>query len=208
MELSALLASLDEAEAGRGGLILLGGEPGIGKSRLADEVAVNARGRGSVVLWGRGWEDAGAPPYWPWVQVLRSYFRQTDVDVARRQLGSAAADLAQMLPEVRDLIPDLAAPAAGESDAARFQLFDSATSYLRSAAEERFVDFLQARQRSQYGAAGRVAHRYGVFIQRQIEPWIAGGIANALVAAGQQVGTEIAACRTNTSSVRRWNRVS
>jgi tetratricopeptide (TPR) repeat protein len=136
-ELSVLVAGLEAAEAGAGGLILLGGEPGIGKSRLADEVAGHARQRGFVSLWGRGWEDAGAPPYWQWVQVLRSYLRQTDADVARRRLGAGAADIVQMLPELRDLFDDLTAQARSDSDAARFQLFDSTSSFLRAAGEDR-----------------------------------------------------------------------
>jgi predicted ATPase len=69
--LEALVAILAESRAGRGGLVLLGGEPGIGKSRLADELASLARNDGHLVLWGSGWEDAGAPPYWTWVQALR-----------------------------------------------------------------------------------------------------------------------------------------
>ena len=138
-ELAVLTAALDEAEAGRGGLVLLGGEPGIGKSRLADELAADARQRGMSVLWGRAWEDAGAPPYWPWVQVLRSHLRQTDAEDARRQLGPGAADIVQMLPEVRELIPELPPPASAESDAARFQLFDSTTSFLRAAGADRAI---------------------------------------------------------------------
>lgn len=133
-ELAAILARLDEAAAGHGGVVLLGGEPGIGKSRLADEVAAHARRRGFASLWGRGWEDAGAPPYWPWVQVLRSYLRQTDQDVARDRLAHGAADIMQMLPEVRELFPDLPASSGARSDAARFQLFDSTAAFLRAAA--------------------------------------------------------------------------
>jgi hypothetical protein len=133
-ELRELLEALAEAESGRGRLILLGGEPGIGKSRLADELATRARDRGYRVLWGRGWEDAGAPPYWPWVQALRALLRSTDPDDARQQMGSGAVDIAQMLPEVRELFADLPAPTPGGSDSARFQLFDSTATLLRNAA--------------------------------------------------------------------------
>ena len=56
-----------------GRLILLAGEPGIGKSRLAEELVSQARGRGARVLVGRCWEAGGAPAYWPWVQSLRGY---------------------------------------------------------------------------------------------------------------------------------------
>ena len=76
-ELQELLRGLDQAATGRGGLVLIRGEPGIGKSRLADELATRARERGVRVLWGRAWTDAGAPPYWPWIQVLRSLVRAT-----------------------------------------------------------------------------------------------------------------------------------
>ena len=71
-ELDQLLSLLDEAQAGRGRIALLVGEPGIGKSRLADEVMNTARARGAVVLIGRCWEAGGAPAYWPWVQSLRA----------------------------------------------------------------------------------------------------------------------------------------
>src|SRR5215212_5347651 len=70
-ELAALSACLDAALAGRGGGVLLAGEPGIGKTRLAEEIAALARERGARVLWGRTYEGEGAPAYWPWIEVLR-----------------------------------------------------------------------------------------------------------------------------------------
>lgn len=133
-ELRELDEALDGAASGRGRLILLGGEPGIGKSRLADELATRARASGYQVLWGRGWEDAGAPAYWPWVQALRTYLRSTDTEDVRQQMGSGAGDIAQMLPEVRALFPDLPSPSNGGSESARFQLFDSMATLLRNAA--------------------------------------------------------------------------
>jgi tetratricopeptide (TPR) repeat protein len=147
-ELRDLLEVLTESAAGHGHLILLGGEPGIGKSRLADELAARARERGHQVLWGRGWEDAGAPPYWLWVQALRTHLRSTAVDELRQQIGSGAADVAQMLPELRDLFPDLPPPPDAASESARFQLFDSTATLLRNAARARpllvVLDDLQA----------------------------------------------------------------
>ena len=132
-ELGTLLEGLESAVAGRGRLILVGGEPGIGKSRLADELAGMARDRGIGVLWGRGWEDAGAPAYWPWVQALRTLLRTETPEAIRGYLGSGAADVAQILPELRTILPDLPSRSP-DSDAARFQLFDSTADLIRHAA--------------------------------------------------------------------------
>lgn len=63
---------LERALAGQGKLLLFTGEPGIGKSRLMEQLAREAAGRGAVVAWGRSWEAGGAPAYWPWMQVFRS----------------------------------------------------------------------------------------------------------------------------------------
>ena len=133
-ELAELLAALDETRAGRGRAVLLGGEPGIGKSRLADELSTRASGLGCRVLWGRGWEDAGAPPYWPWVQALRSLIRSMSSDDLARQLGLGAADMAQMLPELKQMFPELTRPSDADAETARFRLFDSTATLLRNAA--------------------------------------------------------------------------
>jgi hypothetical protein len=69
-ELDELGGALARLGAGQGGLYLLAGEPGIGKSRLASEVAAIARDRASRVAWGRCWEGGGAPAFWPWREAL------------------------------------------------------------------------------------------------------------------------------------------
>lgn len=134
-ELMLLVGGLEEAKKGRGSLLLIGGEPGIGKSRLVAEFASVARDRDVSVLWGRVWEGGGAPAYWPWIQALRAHLRATGAERFREQLGAGAADVAHLLPEVRTLV-DQPLSGAVEADAARFQLFDSVTSLLRSAAGE------------------------------------------------------------------------
>jgi DNA-binding SARP family transcriptional activator len=136
-ELAELLDGLEEALSGRGRLYLIAGEPGIGKSRLADELIARARARGARILVGRCWEAGGAPAYWPWVQPLRAYVRDADPEAVRAQLGAGAADLAQIVPELRELFPDLPSPEPAESEAARFRLFDSTASFLRNASGER-----------------------------------------------------------------------
>ena len=131
-ELSELERALDGAVTGRGRVVLLAGEPGIGKSRLAEELMTEARGRGARVLVGRCWEAGGAPAYWPWVQSLRAHVRETEPDELRAQLGDGAADLAQLLPELRTLFPGLPEPPALDSDGARFRLFEAVAAFLRN----------------------------------------------------------------------------
>jgi DNA-binding SARP family transcriptional activator/tetratricopeptide (TPR) repeat protein len=136
-ELEELLAGLEDALAGRGRLFLLVGEPGIGKSRLADEVSLRARSRGARVLFGRCWEAGGAPAYWPWVQSLRAYVRSVEPEALRAQLGAGAAEVAQILPELRELLPGLAEATSLDSEGARFRLFDATADFLRKASESR-----------------------------------------------------------------------
>jgi DNA-binding CsgD family transcriptional regulator len=136
-ELAVLTADLDAAVGGRGGVVLLAGEPGIGKTRLAEELAAAAASRGVLVLWGRCWEGEGAPAFWPWVQFIRAYIRTADPVGLRQDMGAGAADIAQVVPAVRELLPDLPAPPPVEPEAARFRLFDSLAGFLRAAAARR-----------------------------------------------------------------------
>ncbi len=136
-ELAELLRGLEDALGGSGRLFLLAGEPGIGKSRLAEELVVRAKARGARVLVGRCWEAGGAPAYWPWVQSLRSYVREADREELRAQLGSGATELAQILPELRELLPRLPEPSSLESESARFRLFDATAEFLRKASAGR-----------------------------------------------------------------------
>ncbi len=134
-ELGELGAALDDAIAGRGRMVMLVGEPGIGKTRTARELAAHAVTRGAEVLWGRCREQQGAPPYWPWVQPIRSYIGARDAEVLRTQMGPGAADMADIIPEIQELFPDLGSPPVLESDAARFRLFNSITTFLKNAAQ-------------------------------------------------------------------------
>ena len=135
-ELAELLAGLDDAVAGRGRLFLLGGEPGIGKSALAEQLAQHARDRGLRVVAGRCWEAGGAPPYWPWVQSIRALFEGLDEEARRAHAGALAADLAQMLPELDAGDGSLDDRGTLDPDTARFRLFDATATFLRSVARE------------------------------------------------------------------------
>jgi eukaryotic-like serine/threonine-protein kinase len=135
-ELERLRESVDSALAGRGSLQLLVGEPGIGKTRAAEELATYARVSGARVYWGRCREDEGAPAYWPWVQAIRSYAREADPVALAWQLGAGAAEVAQLIPEVAEKL-DVEPAKGADSEEARFRLFDSVTSLLLAVARDR-----------------------------------------------------------------------
>jgi DNA-binding SARP family transcriptional activator len=136
-QLAELMAGIEKLQRGRGSLFLLRGEPGIGKTWLADEGAARAAERGALVLAGRCWESGGAPAYWPWVQCLRRLVEQSEPDTLAAHLAGGAADVARIVPELRELLPNLPRPPAVEPEGARFRLFDAVTTLLRNAARSR-----------------------------------------------------------------------
>jgi predicted ATPase len=136
-ETEALLAGLGDATSGRGRFFALGGEPGIGKTRLADEFSTRAKAGGALVLWGRCWEAGGAPAYWPWIQSLRGLLRELDPEALGERVAGGGADLAQMLPELRERLPDLSEPSPASPGTARFRLFDALSGFLRRTSEDR-----------------------------------------------------------------------
>jgi DNA-binding SARP family transcriptional activator len=147
-ELAELAGSLEDALRGRGSVVLIAGEPGIGKSRLAEELIARARERDARILVGRCWEAGGAPAYWPWVQALRTHVRESAPDELRSQLGQGGPELATILPELREVLPDLRHVQAPDSEGARFRLFETVAAFLRNAASSKpvaiFLDDLQA----------------------------------------------------------------
>lgn len=132
-ELAAATAALDHALAGRGQLLLLAGEPGIGKTRLAAELAELARGRGATALWGRCQEGEEERAYWPWEQLLRAGLPDWDLDLVERALGDGAAEFAELVPELRWRLTELPRPAP-DPERARARLFDAVSALLASGA--------------------------------------------------------------------------
>ncbi len=121
---------------------MLAGEPGIGKTRLTEELTKEAASHQVRVLWGRCWEGGGAPAYWPWIQALREAIRScesTELVAARSWLQY----IARMLPELQSSLPEgefsagslpamLSVPGQqNDPEPARFRLFDCITNFLR-----------------------------------------------------------------------------
>ena len=132
-EMDELRAGLEDSLSGRGRLMMLVGEPGIGKTRTSEEFATYAGLRNAQVVWGRCYEGEGAPAYWPWVQAIRSYVHEKEPNELMSEMGPGAADIAQVVSEVKERLPGLPAPPTLEPDQARFRLFDSITTFLKNA---------------------------------------------------------------------------
>ncbi len=148
-ELSELRGALEQSLAGRGSCFLISGEPGIGKTRLADELANHARARGVRVVWGRCWQEDGAPAYWPWLQVLRACLESIDPEQRHLILESEVAphigeDIAQIIPELRPMLEPRRSASAPKLDPeqARFRMFDSVATLLKQFARSKATLFV------------------------------------------------------------------
>ena len=106
-ELERLRTAFDEALAGRGRLVMLVGEPGIGKTRTAQELETYARMRGAQVLWGANHESSGAPPFYPFIQVGRQWGAATanDLSVIRPVLANEGSELVRSSPSSASCCP-------------------------------------------------------------------------------------------------------
>ncbi len=134
-ELARLHRQFDEAFAGRGSLVMLVGEPGIGKTRTVQELETYARIRGGIALWGAAHEAAGAPAYWPWVQVGRMYGSANDVTELAPDMQGKGSLLVSIFPERREDANFAEPEALDDPEAAQFRLFDAYTTFVRAMAK-------------------------------------------------------------------------
>jgi class 3 adenylate cyclase len=129
-----LLRTWKEARAGARRVVLVSGEPGMGKTRLAAEVAAAAHDDGATVLFGRCDEDLGVP-YQPFVEALDAYASTCPADELAEQVGAYGGDLARLVPRLSSRIPDLPEPLRAEPDTERYRLFEAVRTFLSAIAD-------------------------------------------------------------------------
>ncbi|MEA2300950.1 MAG: hypothetical protein QOE44_1485, partial [Solirubrobacteraceae bacterium] len=129
-ERGALVESWDRAVEGGRQVVVISGEPGIGKTRLVTQTARTALPDDAVILYGRCDEDQGMP-YYPWLEVLRDY-----VQIApRRLLRPRASELSRLVPGLGARLGTVAPPRASDPETERYLLFEAVQSLLAAAAE-------------------------------------------------------------------------
>ena len=134
-ELATLTARLEAAAHGEGGIALISGEPGIGKSRVLRQLADGARESGWLVLSGRAYDTEGMPPYLPFIEALRQYVETCPPPELRVQLARGAAEVALLVPEVLERVSGIK-PSPPLSRDERFRLFEGVTGFLLNIARE------------------------------------------------------------------------
>lgn len=135
-ELQRLRSAFDQAFSGRGTVVALVGEPGVGKTRTTQELETYARLRGALVLWGRTHESGGAPAYWPWLQVGNAWGAAVDLlgrGGGRLQGGAGNVfELTRLFPALRQLPGFIEPPVEADPEAAQFRLFDAYAQFMRN----------------------------------------------------------------------------
>jgi tetratricopeptide (TPR) repeat protein len=134
-ELAELMTHLDRMLLGQGGLVLLGGEPGVGKTRLARELQRAARERGCVVITGQCYEQEGAPPFGPFVETMEQAVRLVP-EALRAAIGDVAAELAMMAPALRRVFADIPPLPEIPPEQRRPVLFNAYLTYLQRASSK------------------------------------------------------------------------
>jgi class 3 adenylate cyclase len=130
-ELSSLIDAWKDSAEGRRKVVLVSGEPGIGKTRLATETALVARHQGGLVLGGRCDEEL-ALPYQPFAEALRFHSELEDVPTA--WFGPMARELQRLVPDLGDRVPGLTVPEHDDPESERARLFEAVTMWLRTTA--------------------------------------------------------------------------
>jgi DNA-binding CsgD family transcriptional regulator/tetratricopeptide (TPR) repeat protein len=136
-ELALISRRLEEARAGRGSLVAISGEPGIGKTRLAQAAAAAARERGFGVFWSQCHDGQYIPPYWPWKQLLRGLLKLLPGSKESSRNRGLASALSEIVADWRPGAARSAAMPKPIAEKARVKILESATSLLRIVSEHR-----------------------------------------------------------------------
>jgi DNA-binding SARP family transcriptional activator len=119
-------------------LVLIAGEPGVGKTRLAAAVAHQAAKDGTLVLFGRC-DEGLRVPYQPFVEALGSYVNMANPEKLAVQLGAGGHELGRVLPGLAERVAGLRTPTGGDPETQRWLLFQGAAQFLQAVAAERRV---------------------------------------------------------------------
>ena len=135
-ERAGLRRLVNGAVAGHGGLALIAGEPGVGKSRLVAEIADEAEARGMRVLAGHCVEMSGAPPYLPYVEMIEQAITNPRSPLALQEaLGDVAPEIARIAPALRRVFPNIPPPIELPAELARRYLWNSLSEFIDRAAQ-------------------------------------------------------------------------
>jgi tetratricopeptide (TPR) repeat protein len=129
-ELGELVRHLDQMLLGRGSIVLLGGEPGVGKTRLARELQRAAHARGCFSTTGQCYEQEGAPPFGPYIEMMDQAIRAVPQGL-RSALGDDAAVLSLVFPALRRAFPDLPDAPSIPPEQQRLVVFNGYLDYFR-----------------------------------------------------------------------------
>jgi eukaryotic-like serine/threonine-protein kinase len=133
-ELKQLQAAFDGAVSGQGGLWMVLGEPGIGKTAICEQLATYVTLRGGKTLVGHCYEEGSLSlPYLAFVEAMRSYVLDRQADDLRKDLGSGATDVARIVSEIREKL-DVKPRVAENPEEDRYRLLQSVTGFLTNAA--------------------------------------------------------------------------
>ncbi len=135
-ERAGLRRLVDGALAGHGGLALIAGEPGVGKSRLVAEIADEAEAQGMRALTGHCVEMTGTPPYLPYVEIIEQAISNPRSPLALREaLGDVAPEIARIAPALRRVFPDIPPPVELPAELARRYVWNSFNEFVGRAAQ-------------------------------------------------------------------------
>ncbi len=129
------------ARDGRCQALLVSGEPGIGKTRLATHGAIELHSEGASVLFGRCEEEVGAP-YGAWAQALAHCVEHAPDELLARHVERHGGELSRLAPSLRARIPDVPAPSETDQETERYLLFSAVIGILEEASSERPVVLL------------------------------------------------------------------